>query len=87
MLGRKDWNAPGAFEGHPAKINNMTLVFYPSTGTWDMWAQSKGSGFFPESYTSVLEGSNQFLVFGTAYGHLCTWGTDIVDKKQALIFS
>tara|TARA_R100000664_G_scaffold31753_1_gene45721 strand:+ start:1192 stop:3096 length:1905 start_codon:yes stop_codon:yes gene_type:complete len=87
MLGRKDWNGPGAFEGHPAKINNMTLVFYPSTGTWDMWAPSKGSGFFPESYTSVLEGSNQFLVFGTAYGHLCTWGTDVVDKKQELISS
>jgi len=85
MLGFRTWIDSGDdYSGLPAKTNNFTLVFYPASGTWDMWAPTSGSGFYPTSYTSVLEGSNQFMMFGNEDGQMCIWGADTVDKVNLL---
>jgi len=81
MLGFRTWiNQGDDYSSLPAKSNNLTLVFYPASGTWDMWAPATNSSFYPTCYTSVLEGSNQYLMFGNEDGQLCIWGADTVDK-------
>ena len=86
MLGQRSWREYNEqYNSLPARSNNLTVVYYPTTGTWDMWAPSTTSGFYPTCYTSVLEGSNQYLMFGNEDGQMCIWGADTQDKIQLFL--
>jgi len=85
MLGYRTWrNYNADYASLPAKCNNMTVVYYPGTNSWDMWAPSTTSSFYPTGYTTVLEGSDQMLCFGNEDGQVCYWGADTVDKIDVL---
>lgn len=85
MLGYRKWNNYNDnYRSLPAPSNNLTVVFYPATGTWDMWAPMKGSSFYPTCYTSVTQGSKHYLMFGNEYGQCCVWGADTTDKVVKL---
>ena len=76
MLSPKEYfDADTTMGGRPPRMNNMTLVFYPSTGSWDMWSPSATSSFYPTAYASVMEGTKQYMMFGSADSHYdsITW--------------
>ena len=85
MLSPKEYfDSDTTMGGRPPRMNNMTLVFYPSTGSWDMWSPSATSSFYPTAYASVMEGTKQYMMFGNEDGQVCVWGHGTVDMVPEL---
>ena len=63
------------------RMNSVTVAWFPATDSWNVYAPSGDSTFYPTDWTSVFDGARHRTFFCNDDGQICAWAEDCTDKK------